>query len=348
MKHIILPSIVVLALCIGTAEAQSPDASRGDDGNSKRTTARVAGADPRETYSTNGWNLVWNDEFDYADPQGHLANWIQEEGFIRGKEPQFYTTNRVENLRVEDGCLVFTVRKEPWPNPDFGKPSHYSMRRETKEARYTSASVESRRSFLYGRIEFRAQLPNGQGAWPALWFLGETWRKPRDDPGYRRWPLCGEIDLVEVWGHDPNLVQTCCHTARRGPKPGEADYSPRNFHVVVGGEQFHDCGPGQEPWNGFHTYTLDWYEDRLFMFYDGILFGKVDLSQADRPEGGNSFREPMFAIMNIALGGGGADKRNFVFDKDTVLEDGTTIPAATFPMVMKIDWVRHFAPPPNP
>ena len=325
MKHIILPSILVIALCIGTAEA-----------------------DPRETYSTNGWNLVWNDEFDGPDPLGYQANWIQEEGFVRGKEPQFYTTNRTENLRVEDGCLVFTVRKESWPNPDFGKPSHYSMRRDTQEARYTSASVESRRSFLYGRIEFRAQMPNGQGAWPALWFLGETWRKPRDDAEYLRWPLCGEIDLVEVWGHDPNLVQTSVHTARRGPKPGEADYSPRNFRFVVGGEQFHDCGPGQEPWNGFHTYTLDWYEDRLFMFYDGILFGKVDLSLADRPEGRNSFREPMFALMNIALGGGGTAKRNFVFDKDTAIEDGEIIPAATFPMVMKIDWVRHFAPPPNP
>ena len=46
--------------------------------------------------------------------------------------------------------------------------------------------------------------------------------------------------------------------------------------------------------------------------------------------------------MNIALGGGNPAKRNFVFDEDTTLDDGTVIPAAKFPMVMKVDWVRHY------
>lgn len=300
------------------------------------------GADPRGVYSTNGWELVWNDEFNGSDPLGYQENWIQEVGFLRNKELQYYTTNRVENLRVEDGSLVFTVRKETWPNADFGNPASLAWSRERKDAKYTSASVESRRSFLYGRIEFRAQMPSGQGSWPALWFLGETWRKPKDDPEYLRWPLCGEIDLVEVWGHDPEIVQTSLHTARRGPEPGETDFTPRKFHLVAGGEQSIHCQPGQEPWNGFHTYTLDWYEDRMFMFYDGILFGTVDLSVANRPDGRNSFREPFFAIMNIALEGGGSAKHNYVFDEDTVIEDGTLIPAAKFPMVMKVDWVRHY------
>ena len=54
----------------------------------------------------------------------------------------------------------------------------------------------------------------------------------------------------------------------------------------------------------------------------------------------NPFRKPMFAIMNLALGGYG----NKVVDVDTVDEKtGKTIPAAKFPMELKIDWVRYYS-----
>ena len=96
-----------------------------------------------------------------------------------------------------------------------------------------------------------------------------------------------------------------------------------------------------EPWNGFHTYTLDWYEDRIYMFYDGKLYADIDLKRSDWPDGRNPFRKPMFIIMNLALGGYG----NKVVDVDTVdAKSGKTIPAAKFPMEMKIDWVRYYTP----
>ena len=77
----------------------------------------------------------------------------------------------------------------------------------------------------------------------------------------------------------------------------------------------------------------------MYFFYDGVLYGDVNLSRSDWPDGRNPFRKPMFMIMNLALGGYG----NKIVDEDTVNEkNGKIIPAAKSPMEMKIDWVRYY------
>ena len=294
--------------------------------------------DPRRNYPTNGWELVWSDEFDGAEPLGYLANWRHEVGFLRNHEPQYYTSNRVENCAQKDGVLTIAARREKWPNPLYKDRHLGGWYREREFAKYTSADLQSRRTFHYGRVEFRAQMPKEWGAWPALWFLGDVLRKPKQSGEWLNWPACGEIDLVEIWCNNPTRVAACLHTVSRGPNPGE-QYRPNNLHKVTGGGEFQAKKPGMEPWNGFHTYTLDWYEDRMYFFYDGHLYGDVDLSRSDWPDGQNPFRKPMFIIMNLALGGYG----NRVVDEDTVDEKtGKTIPAIQLPMEMKIDSVRYF------
>ena len=306
--------------------------------------ARADGApdpkkDPRRTYSTDGWELVWADDFDSQNPQGYLENWYHQVGHIRNREPQFYTSNRVENCVQRDGVLTISARREKWPNPNYDANARGDWKRENKFAKYTSADIASKRAFLYGRVEFRAQLPGGWGAWPALWFVGDCSRKPKDDPERFAWPAGGEIDLVEIWGNKPTRVESCLHSARRGPEPGEGNYVARDFHFMTGQGAYDATAPGEEPWNGFHTYTLDWYEDRIYTFYDGHLIGTADLSKCDWPDGRNPFRKPMYIIMNLALGG----HNNPVVDKDTVDEKtGKTIPAIQLPMEMKIDWVRYY------
>ena len=260
---------------------------------------------PRRTYSTNGWELVWSDEFDGPGPAPSAENWRPEVGMIRNHEPQYYTNNREENCRVADGVLTITARKEKWPNPAYKDRALGGWFRQKEFADYTSADIQSRRSFHYGRVEFRAQMPRERGAWPALWFLGDALRKPKDEPGYFNWPACGEIDLVEIWCNNPTRVAACLHTAKRGPNPGEKNYKANEQHKVTGGGEINAKAPGQEPWNGFHTYTLDWYEDRLYMFYDGRLYADIDLARSDWPDGQNPFRKPMFIVMNLALGGYG-------------------------------------------
>ena len=77
-----------------------------------------ADPDAKRPYSTNGWELTWADEFDgNGSPDERF--WSHEVGFVRNHEPQYYTTNRIENCRLQDGVLVLTARKEQWPNPDW-------------------------------------------------------------------------------------------------------------------------------------------------------------------------------------------------------------------------------------
>ena len=308
--------------------------------------------DPRETYSTDGWKLAWSEEFNGTGAPSREV-WQPEVGFIRNHEPQYYTDMREENCMQKDGALVITARKETWPNADYGKQKS-GWKYGIKEAKYTSADITTKRTFLYGRIEIRAQLPNGQGAWPALWTLGDSLRKDPKDPDYWNWPCSGEMDIVEIWGNQPNRVAACFHTSTDGFKQKANEH-----HKVVGGGDIR-CSGEMDPNNGFHTYTLDWYEDKVIIFYDGRQYGKCDLKRADWKDGSNPFRKPHFILMNLALGGYG----NGVYDVDTpqmrekkgpdgkVLKDkngkkimeptGKIIPAAKFPMEMKVDWVRYY------
>lgn len=105
-----------------------------------------------------GYRLVWSDEFNYT---GHPdpTKWKYEKGYVRNKEIQYYTENRLENCRVENGMLIIEARHE---NPKF------------EGAEFTSASILTSgiASWKYGRIEARVKVPAGKGAWPAFWMKG--------------------------------------------------------------------------------------------------------------------------------------------------------------------------------
>ena len=288
--------------------------------------------DPRDTYSTEGWKLSWSEEFNGTGAPDRKV-WNPEVGFVRNHEPQYYTDMREENCCQRGGALVITARKETWPNADYLKQKS-GWKYSVKEAKYTSADIVTKRTFLYGRIEVRAQMPGGQGAWPAIWTLGDSLRKPKDDPGWWNWPCSGEIDIVEIWGNNPCRVAACLHTSTDGYK-----VKANEHHKVIGGGDRRFDKEGERPFDGFHTYTLDWYEDKVVMFYDGKRYGGATLSRGDWKDGSNPFRKPHFLLLNLALGGWG----NKVVDEDwTDPKTGKVVPAAKFPMEMKVDWVRYY------
>ena len=67
----------------------------------------------------------------------------------------------MSNAYQSDGSLKIVARKET-----------YTDQGVTKE--YTSARLNSKFAFKYGRVEFRAKMPSGYGTWPAVWMLGKS------------------------------------------------------------------------------------------------------------------------------------------------------------------------------
>ncbi len=216
-----------------------------------------------------GWELVWQDEFDgdTIDP----ANWTYDiGGWGWGNGEAQYYTDRPENARVENGLLVIEARQEKFEN-----------------SYYTSARLltQGLHAFQYGRFEARIKVPSGVGTWPAFWMLGDNFGRDTEDPNQSNWPNVGEIDIMEYVGREPDLVVGTVH----GPGYAGAGGLTRWFRQ--------DTPIADD----FHTFAVEWDFDGIRWFFDDELY--YDLS---RDVVGNRewvFDQPFFIIVNLALGG---------------------------------------------
>ncbi|MFK7905872.1 MAG: glycoside hydrolase family 16 protein, partial [Chitinophagales bacterium] len=144
---------------------------------------------------TTAAKLIFSDEFD-VEGAVDSSKWLFEtvppnNGGWWNNEKQHYT-DRLDNAYVSEGTLKIVAKKE-----------EYTFAGSTKN--YTSARLNSKFNFTYGRIDVKAKLPEGAGTWPAIWTLGANL-------GTAGWPVCGEIDIMEHWGNNQNYVQSAMHT----------------------------------------------------------------------------------------------------------------------------------------
>jgi beta-glucanase (GH16 family) len=237
------------------------------------------------------WGLVWSDEFE--GPAGQLpdaSKWAFDIGTDWGNDQLEYDTNRPENVSLDgDGNLAITAREESYEGQD-----------------YTSGRIKTAGLFAReeGRFEARIKLPVGQGLWPAFWMLG-------NNIGSVGWPECGEIDIMEYRGQEPNIV----HGSLHGP-----GYS--GGAALTG--SFARSGAGFDA--DFHVFTIDWDDDGITWLVDGIAyqtFTPASLSSGRRWVYDHSF----FILLNVAVGG------NYVGPPN-----GSTV----FPQTMLVDWVRVY------
>ncbi len=210
-----------------------------------------------------GQKLLWSDEFDYTglpNPQ----KWGYEEGFVRNKEAQYYTKERLKNARVENGKLIITAHKE-----------------EFEGAHYTSASLNTRGKFevTRGRIEVRAKLPHGRGTWPAIWMLGAN-------IGQVGWPACGEIDIMEFVGYEPGVIYANVHTRDYNHTKGTG----RGGKIVT-----------EKPFEDFHIYAVEWYRDRMDFYFDNQRY--YSCQKKGEGIGEWPFDAPQYLLINLAIGG---------------------------------------------
>ncbi len=235
------------------------------------------------------WKLVWSDEFDMPG-LADSKKWGYEEGYIRNGEKQFYTKARKENARVESGKLIIEARKDNF---------------QGKEITSASLTTQGKAEWTYGKFEVRAKVPGGRGTWPAAWMLGTNISKVG-------WPKCGEIDIMEYVGYEPNMVHANVHT------------QAYNHSIGTGKGAAMDL---DRPFASYHVYSCEWTPAQMEFFVDGrrILTFKKESDNVDVWP----FDAPQYLILNLAIGGGWGGQKG--------------IDDAIYPARYEIDYVRVYS-----
>ena len=242
--------------------------------------------------------LRWSDEFDGnslnpANWESLLGDGCQFDLCGWGNNELQWYTARPENLFVADGKLHIVAREDYWQGQ-----------------RYTSARIRTkgRADFLYGRMEARIRLPEGEGIWPAFWLL------PSDSP-YGGWAASGEIDILEAvdvpWQVHGTLI-----------------YGESWPNQVYDGSSYSNGGNFAD---GFHVYALEWEPDEMRWYVDDVRYHRVTSDEwwsAAAPGNPRApFDTPFHFLLNVAVGGDWPGS-----------PDSTT----QFPQQMVVDYVRVY------
>lgn len=235
--------------------------------------------------------LLWADEFEGpAGQQPAAERWRFDIGTDWGNDQLEYDTDRPENVALDgNGNLAIVARAESYEG-----------------CAYTSGRINTGGRFArtHGRFEARLKLPTGQGLWPAFWLLGGN----IDSVG---WPACGEIDIMEYRGQEPNTVHGSLHG------PGYSGGAAITGHFILPGNGFD---------TDFHVFAVEWDAAGITWLVDGLVYQRR--GPADLPAGAAwVFDHPFFIILNLAVGG------NYVGAPDATTE---------FPQTLLIDWVRVY------
>lgn len=233
------------------------------------------------------YQLVWSDDFDAAKGEGlDLTMWTHDIGTGQngwGNNELQYYTDRPENVSHDgEGNLVITAKREAFE----GRP-------------FTSARIKTQGLFSqkYGRFEAKLKTPYSPGLWPALWLLGSNITEVS-------WPQCGEIDIMELRGQEPDLIHGSVH----GPGYSGGNAVSKGF--ALQNARFD---------TKFHEFAVEWGEDFVDYFVDGFLYQRIT---PDDVSGEWVFNTDFFLILNVAVGGNyvGSPTDQSIFDQTMVID----------------------------
>lgn len=240
------------------------------------------------------WQLVWSDEFDSDSLD--LSKWTYQTGTGEeygldswGNNELQYYTGREENIFIRDGKLHIVAHDEIYEDRYF-----------------TSARINTKNKgdWQHGRFEIRAKLPKGPGFWPAIWML------PTENV-YGIWPQSGEIDIMELVGHEPHRVHGTVHYGPMWP-----DNLHKGSSYTLSDGTFND---------DFHVFSIEWSLHRIKWFVNDEHYFTIvpnDLAPHNWP-----FEEKFHLLLNVAVGG------NWPGNPDHTSE---------FPQEMVVDYVRVY------
>nr|WP_283094452.1 carbohydrate binding domain-containing protein [Paenibacillus sp. ATY16] len=273
----------------------APGTGGGSTGGGTPTPAPTATPTPTPTETatptptptpipTDEWEMVWNDEFDGSgsnlDTNGvNLDKW----GYQLGTGSQYgldgwgnneQQSYEADNMKVEDGKLVITAKKEANSN---NKP-------------YTSGRIFTQNTFTkaYGKFEAKLKLPKGQGFWPAFWMMPAT-------SEYGTWASSGEIDIMEAVGRLPGEVSGTIHYGKAAP--GNR-YTGNKYNFASGTD-----------FSGEHVYAVEWEPGEIRWLVDGEVYQTQNnwnswgIDQPAKYAYPAPFDKPFYMILNLAVGG---------------------------------------------
>jgi beta-glucanase (GH16 family) len=231
-----------------------------------------------------GWETQWIERFD--GDRLDLNNWTPQIQANYNNEDQCYTdddSSGNRNYDVSGGILRIIARRQSILCPGQGG----------RQRDWTSGRINSKdkQEFLYGRIEARIRFLNlEQGTWPAFWMLEN---RIAEDPFNQadngtaaddviNWPNpgAGEIDVWEWFSNGPDTYIT-------------------NFFNTsgCGREVRHTYPGGRTDVQQWHDYAIEWQPDSIRFYIDDTLVTSHDTSSCGQ------YREPMFILLNVAIGG---------------------------------------------
>jgi beta-glucanase (GH16 family) len=226
-------------------------------------------------------DLVWFDEFDtngaINSTKWHHQTQLPSGGSWFNGEVQHYT-NLITNSFVNNGFLSIVAKRENYTNQGVTK-------------QFTSARLNSKFAFQYGRVDIRAKIPTNLGTWPALWLLGKNINEAggfwQPQFGNTNWPACGEIDIMEhgiTQSQPAGYIQSAIHT-------------PSSFGNTInhGGTIASNLG------NDFHVYSMNWSPFQITFLLDGVAF--YTYNPAVKNANTWPFDAEQYLLLNIAMGG---------------------------------------------
>ncbi|WP_229796866.1 glycoside hydrolase family 16 protein [Algibacter mikhailovii] len=259
------------------------------------SSSRLENLDKSHKFTFN--TLVWSDEF---EGQGGIdtSKWFHQTKLILGdrwanNEEQHYTA-RIENAYVANGTLRIKAKKEPYTDQGHQKE-------------YTSARLNSKFAFKYGKVVVRAKLPNVAGTWPAIWLLGKNIKEiggywTNEGFGKVTWPHCGEIDIME-----PNIEKT--QTLATWHWFNGREYQMNSKQIPLS---------NVDASQNFHDFILEWDSKSMRIYLDDTLVNEMSTVKP--------YDKEFYILLNLAMGGnlGGIVDPDFTED------------------IMEIDFVRVY------
>lgn len=264
------------------------------------------------TVDTTKWTIAWSDEFN--NNTFDTDTWARQIWLTPPNNEWEQYTGEEDTAYEEDGYMILKADLKDGMESGYG--NYTSARVISNPGGSDGDSGSTGKTFEYGKIAARIQLPSGKGVWPAFWMLGDNIYETGGDTS---WPSCGEIDILETgfsgnedgeWG-GATLGGAIHYDTSIDNDTGSWTYE--TDHTSLDEGRYSD---------DFHVYEIEWDESSITWRVDEEEFFTTDITDSMY----NEFREEFYILFNIAIGGNLTDD-----------PDGTD-----YPKYMKIDWIRHY------